>query len=338
MTADKAALIEAPWLVADIGGTNARFALARDGGRRLDEVASVRCADFAGPEEAVRGYLDDLGVACPCVAAFAVAAPVLADAIHLTNSTWAFSRVSLQRALGLEEFVVINDFAALAQALPSLQPAHYRVFAGPVPAAGAAMAVLGPGTGLGVAAIVPSSRGWVVVPGEGGHATLSASTPFELEVLQAIRRRFDHVSAERVLSGMGLPTLYGAVSTLRGEPGAVRDGEEVTRRAIGGEAAAAATLDMFCALLGEFAGNVALMFGARGGVFLGGGIVGQLGELFVRSPFRDRFESKGRFTPWLREVATPLIIAPEAALLGAAAALAVALTRRDENAYIRPKR
>ena len=338
MTFDKAPPIEAPWLVADIGGTNARFALARDAGRALDEFASARCADFAGVEEAVRGYLDGLCGACPRAAAFAVATPVLGDAIHLTNSRWAFSRAALQRALGLEALVVINDFVALAHALPTLQPAQYRVFAGPAPTAGAAMAVVGPGTGLGVAAIVPAPRGWIVVPSEGGHATLSATTPFEFEVLQAIRGRFDHVSAERVLSGLGLPTLYAAVADVRGERGAARDGEEVTRRAIGGEASAAATLDMFCALLGEFAGNVALMFGARGGVFIGGGIVAQLGELFVRSPFRDRFESKGRFTPWLREVATPIITAPHVTLQGAAAALAVALTRADENAYIRPKR
>jgi glucokinase len=325
MTLDRENLVEAPWLVADIGGTNARFALVRGGGRFIDEVASMRCADFTGPQEALREYLDRVGVTCPRVAAFAVATPVLTDAIQLTNSAWAFSRAALQSALGLDRLLVINDFAALAHALPTLQPAQYRVFAGPAPAAGEAMAVIGPGTGLGVAAIVPSPRGWIAVPSEGGHATLSAGTPFELEVLQAIRRRFEHVSAERVLSGIGLPTLYTAVAAVRGEPGEVRNAEEVTRRAIAGETCAAATLDTFCALLGGFAGNIALTFGAHGGVFIGGGIVAELGEPFLRSSFRERFESKGRFTPWLREVATPLITAREAALLGAAAALAEAL-------------
>lgn len=325
MTFEKEGLPETPWLVADIGGTHARFALVRGSGRTIDEIVSVRCADFAGPQEALRAYLDRVGVACPRVAAFAVAAPVLADAIHLTNSAWAFSRAALQRALGLEHLLVINDFAALAHALPALQPAQYRVFAGPAPAAGFAMAVIGPGTGLGVAAIVPSPRGWIAVPSEGGHATLSAATPLEFEVLQAIRRRVEHVSAERVLSGIGLPTLYSAVAVLRGEPGEVRNAAEVTQRAIAGETCAAATLDMFGALLGGFAGNVALTFAARGGVFIGGGVAAELGEAFLRSPFRDRFECKGRFTPWLREVATPLITAREAALLGAAAALAEAL-------------
>ena len=325
MTSEKRALPETPWLVADIGGTHARFALVRGSGRAIDEVVSVRCADFTGPQEAVRAYLERIGVACPRVAAFAVAAPVLADAIRLTNSAWAFSRAALRSALGLGHLLVINDFAALAFALPALQPAQYRVFAGPAPAAGLAMAVIGPGTGLGVAAIVPSPQGWIAVPSEGGHATLSAATLFELEVLQAIRQRFEHVSAERVLSGIGLPTLYGAVAMLRGEPGEVSNAEEVTQRAIAGEACAAAALDLFCALLGGFTGNVALTFAARGGVFIGGGIVAELGEAFLRSPFRDRFESKGRFTPWLREVATPLITAREAALFGAAAALAEAL-------------
>ena len=325
MTFEKEGLPESPWLVADIGGTNARFALVRGSGRTIDEVVSVRCAEFTGPLDALRAYLDRVGVACPRVAAFAVAAPVLADTIRLTNSAWAISCAALQRGLALERLLVINDFAALAHALPVLQPAQYRVFAGPAPAAGLAMAVIGPGTGLGVAAIVPSPRGWSAVPSEGGHATLSASTPFELEVLQDMRRRFEHVSAERVLSGIGLPTLYGCVAALRGEPGEVRNAEEVTQRAIAGEPCATATLDMFCALLGGFAGNVALTFGARGGVFIGGGIVAELGEAFFRSPFRARFESKGRFTPWLQEVATPLITAPHAALQGAAAALAEVL-------------
>jgi glucokinase len=293
---------ETPWLVADIGGTNARFALVHGGGRTIDEVASLRCADYAGPQDALRAYLD-------------------APAWRVRG----WPRSPWQRSLQLERLLVINDFAALVRALPALQPAQYRVFAGPAPAAGSAMAVIGPGTGLGVAAIVPSPRGWIAVPSEGGHATLSADTPFELEVLQEMRRRFAHVSAERVVSGIGLPALYESVAQVRGEPGQVGSAAEVTQRAIAGEVRAAATLDMFCALLGGFAGNVALTFAARGGVFIGGGIAAQLGEMFFRSPFRDRFESKGRFTPWLREVATPLITAPQAALLGAAAALAEAI-------------
>lgn len=325
--ADAAA--DAPWLVADIGGTNVRFALLSPSTREpLDAPLHLRCADFSGPEEAAREFLRRAGGPRPRLAAFAVATPLNADLIKLTNSHWAFTHIGVKTSLNLDGLVLINDFEALALSLPALRADQYRVFAGPAPAlpARAAMAVIGPGTGLGVAGVIPTLNGWFAVPGEGGHVTLAPADDRESEVLRAARAEFPHVSAERLLSGIGLPTLYRALATVRGESGAARreipPTEEITARAAAGtDPCAIETMEMFCALLGSFSGNVALTLGARAGVFIGGGIVPRLGELFTGSRFRERFEAKGRFQPYLQAIPTPLLTAADAALAGAGQAI-----------------
>lgn len=323
--------LERPWLLADIGGTNARFGWLAAGQLQPAHVETLPTAGHATPALAARHYLamlaDRLGPAYapPQAAAWAVATAVGGDEVRFTNSGWAFSRAATQAELGLRELCVLNDFEALALSLPHLQTHQVRRFAGP-PAglAGAALAVIGPGTGLGVAGLLPTAQGWMAVPGEGGHASLSAADDFEAAVLAAVRREYPHVSAERLLSGIGLPVLHAAVAQVAGLPATAREASEVVAGALQQrDPACLRTVDCFCALLGSFAGNVALTLGARGGVYIGGGIVPRLGEAFFSSPFRQRFEAKGRFQAYLQAVPTLLITDTLAALTGAAYALEV---------------
>ncbi len=319
-----------PWLVADIGGTNARFGWIGQAGTSPGHVRTLSCAEHAGPAEAAAAYLAELHQELgghyqpPGAAAWAVATAVGADEVVLTNSGWRFSRAAAEHELGLRCLRLLNDFEALALALPRLRPTQLRaVGRTPEPPAGGALAVVGAGTGLGVAAIVPHAGAWVAVPGEGGHATLAAADDHEAEVLAAARREFPHVSAERLLSGIGLPVLHRAVAAVDGLTAADLAAELIVERGLAGtDAHCSRTLDLFCALLGSFAGNVALTVGARGGVFIGGGIVPRLGERFFVSRFRERFEAKGRFRPYLQAIPTWLITDTLAALTGAQAALA----------------
>jgi glucokinase len=341
-TADTAAQprLQRPWLVADIGGTNARFGWVPPGSLVPEHVVSLAVAEHAGPVAAARAYLSGLeaarggAAAVPHAAAFAVATAVGSDHVALTNSDWAFSRESVRGQLGLDALLVLNDFEALALSLPKLTPAQVRPILAPrqvgaaglaKPAPGCALAVIGPGTGLGVAGIVPTPHGWVALPGEGGHASLAPADDFEAALLAAVRNEFRHVSAERLLSGIGLPVLHGAVAAVTGSAVPLAQpltASEIVARGLSGEdEACVRTLESFCSLLGGFAGNVALTLGARGGVFIGGGIVPRLGEHFYASRFRERFEAKGRFQAYLQAIPTALITDTLAALTGAALAL-----------------
>lgn len=320
-----------PRLVADIGGTNARFGWIAAPGESVSRVHKLAAEDFAGPAEAAQAYL--AGVAAgrgapadrraPRHAAFAVATSVVGDRVSFTNSAWAFSRREAQAALGLDSLQILNDFESLALSLPGLGPGQLRAHGACPPQAGGALAVVGPGTGLGVGAVVKTPAGaWVAMPGEGGHATLAAVDAFESELLAWVRRSHAHVSAERLLSGIGLPLLHRALAAVQGvaaEPLSAAD--IVTQGAVGSDALCSQTLDCFCALLGSFAGNVALTLGARGGLYIGGGIVPRFADRFFASDFRQRFEAKGRFQPYLAAIPTALITDTLAALGGAALAI-----------------
>jgi glucokinase len=310
-----------PWLVADIGGTNARFGWVDDPDRGVEQVRQLSVAGLAGPAEAVQAYLAQLPAGSrPRNAAIAVATAVRDDEVELTNSHWRFSRSALQSALGLESLQVLNDFEALALSLPRLKPAQLRPH-GALPVAAGTLAVIGPGTGLGVGGVTQTARGWVALPGEGGHATLAPADDHESALLQYARSRHAHVSAERLLSGIGLPLLHEAVAAVAGAAAEALTAEQVVERGLAGDALCGQALDSFCALLGGFAGNVALTLGARGGVYIGGGIVPRLGERFFASRFRERFEAKGRFREYLAAIPTALITDTHAALAGAALAI-----------------
>lgn len=322
-----------PCLVADVGGTNARFAWLAAQGEPVSHVTILPVQDHAGPAAAARAYLAALEVqlggamAAPRAMALAVATAVAGDRVELTNGHWSFSRAQLCADLGLTTLLVLNDFEALALSLPRLQASQLRFWPGVQMAAsvppGSAMAVIGPGTGLGVAGVLRLRQAWVALAGEGGHATLAAANAFEAELLAHVRRDYAHVSAERLLSGIGLPVLHAAVAAVRGQAVAeLLTAAQIVERGLAGSCGICSqTLDAFCALLGGFAGNVALTLGARAGVYIGGGIVPRLGERFFASEFRARFEAKGRFEPYLQAIPTALITDTLAALSGAAMAL-----------------
>lgn len=314
-------------LLADVGGTHVRFASQSQAQGPLEHLGRYACSDFETLADAIFYHLHREGLPRPRSCAIGIATAVIGDHVRMTNHHWSFSTRALQSALGAQRLLVINDFAALALALPALGPQSVRKVGGGEAVAGAPMGLVGPGTGLGVSGLLPSQDGGapVAVAGEGGHITLSSYEPEEREVLDLLHRRLGHVSAERALSGPGLEHLYQALAELRGlklARGEGRDAPAITAAALADEPFSADVLRMFCGLLGEFAGNVALTLGARGGLYVGGGIVPALGEWFDASPFRARFESRGRLTSYLRGVPTFVVTdGDHAALLGASRAL-----------------
>lgn len=316
-----------PWLVADIGGSNARFGLVLQPDAGVQHVRTIPVPAHADPVKATRVYLREISLLlgaefrAPHKAAFAVATVTAGDKISFTNSHWSFSKAAVQAELELDTFLVLNDFEALALSLPRLSAAQLRPHQ-QLPQAKGTLAVIGPGTGLGVAGVMQTPMGWVALAGEGGHATLAPCDDFESAILAQVRQGHDHVSAERLLSGIGLPVLHGAVAQVRGSASPLLSAEAIVERGLAGsDAICSETLDTFCALLGSFAGNVALTMGARGGVYIGGGIVPRLGERFFTSRFRACFEAKGRFRPYLENIPTALITDTLAALTGAAMAI-----------------
>lgn len=308
-------------LLADIGATNARFALLPAGARTVEEEAVLPVTDFPDIGAAIEHYLAGRGVR-PARAGIAIANPVIGDRIRMTNHHWEFSIEETRRRLGYDRLLVLNDFTALALSLPELADADREQVGPGTPVAGATIALLGPGTGLGVSGLVPAAGGVAALSGEGGHVTMAAADDREADILGVLRRHFGHVSAERVLSGMGLENLYRAVCELDGiapEPLAAAD---VSRRALdASDPSCAEALATFCAMLGTVAGNLALTLGAQGGVYVGGGIVPRLSRYFHGSVFRRRFESKGRFQGYLAAIPTYVIVARHPAFLGVAAAL-----------------
>lgn len=309
-------------LVADIGGTNARFAMFFDDAGTLSNERSLRCDRYAGPVEAIAAYLNETNSPRPHEIAMAVATPVTGDRIKLTNSRWDFSVEETRQALGLDRLLMLNDFTALALSLPQLTAAQQRQVGSGHAAANAAIALIGAGTGLGVSGLLPTKHGWVPIEGEGGHVSFSPANLREAEILRIVWREFPHVSAERLISGIGLDPLYRAVAELEGRLGPALAPATITERAMrNNDDLCRDVMNTFCAMLGTAAANLAVTLGARGGVYIGGGIVPRLGEFFDRSPFRERFESKGRFSNYLKAIPTKVILAEYPALTGAAQAL-----------------
>ena len=310
-------------LLADIGGTYARFGLRGPGGEPIEE-RTLATADYPGLAEAARAYLDGLpGSVTPTEGVFAGAGPVEGDLIALTNCPWRFSVEETRRALGLRRLVAINDFVAQALAVPVLAPEERVKLTGrgePVP--GRAIGVIGAGTGLGVAGLLPIPSGWQPLPSEGGHVSFAPGDEVEAEVLRVLRPRFPghHVSNERLLTGGGLVNLATALAGIEGRDLGPLEPPDVTARAADGSCRfCAEAVRRFSGILGSAAGDLALVLLARGGVFLAGGVVPRLGSLFDVALFRDRFEAKGRFRDYLAQVPTYLAARTDTGLMGAAA-------------------
>ena len=308
-------------LVADIGGTNARFALLSEGSEMPQQEATLPCAQFADLRSAAASYLSARGNPPVNEAAVAVATPITGDRLKLTNNDWTFSVEQTRTQLGLDRLVMVNDFTALALSLPLLGVDEYRQVGGGSPVPNTPIALIGAGTGLGVSGLVPARGGWIPIQGEGGHTAFSPITLRETEVLKTMWRTYDHVSTERLASGPGLVSLRDSLAAIDGTAAPPVTPEEIARRGReGADALCREALEMFCGILGSAAANLCVTLGARGGVFIGGGIVPSLGDWFDRSPFRARFEHKGRFRSYVAAVPTYVITARNPALRGAARA------------------
>ncbi|NML17753.1 glucokinase [Azohydromonas caseinilytica] len=313
-------------LVGDIGGTHARFALVRGPQGRPAAQHTLSTGAYPDLASAVAAYLQAVG-ARPVEAAIAIACAIEGDELRMTNNRWQFSVEATRRRLGLQRLLMLNDWEAMAYAVPAFQPPDLLHLGGGAPVAGAPCALLGPGTGLGVSSLVRSRGGeWVAIAGEGGHVSVAPGNEREADILRVLWTEHAHVSAERLVSGMGLENLYRAIARLDGVAPQPLAAAEVCARALArADAQCEEALLSFCSLLGNVAGNLALTLGARGGVYFGGGILGRIGAdyLLERSPLRRSFEAKGRFAPYLQRVPTYLIRAEQPALLGAAIALGV---------------
>ena len=308
-------------LVGDVGGTNARFALARrvEGRIVLDHHESFPAHEHPTFLGGVKAFLDGCDVK-PSGGVLAVAGPVTDGAIDLTNSPWRVSEGELQ-TLGLNPVRLINDFEALAWGAPIVPEDQLASLGGPAEGQhDAAIAVLGPGTGFGVSALARDSHGReIALPSEGGHACFAPGDAVEDEILRILRRRYDRVSIERLICGPGLLNMHRALAEIDGRETHVDDPAEITREALEDmNSPCGATLARFCAILGAVAGDIALTMGARGGVYIAGGIAPRILPFLKASPFRERFERKGRFQPYMEAIPTKVILHKHAALLGAA--------------------
>ena len=302
-------------LLADMGGTNARFALAEPGGTPVEERHFL-VRDFAEPSDAIDAYLGDRKVA---EAVIAVATPIDGDEVRFTNSRWAFSIEGLRRRHGLEQLTVINDFVAQALAMPHLAAHEVEQMGGGTGAPARPIGVLGPGTGLGVSALIPSRGSWTALSTQGGHVSFAPADAREQAVLECLRQRFGHVSNEHVLSGQGLLNLAQALAAIDNRACAAESPEEVSEAARDDQCPSCReAVTMFSAILGAAAGDLALVYGAHGGVFVAGGICLRLGPLFDRAAFRHRFEAKGRMRQYVESIPIWLVLRRDTGLLGAA--------------------
>jgi glucokinase len=306
-------------LLGDIGATNARFALLSDG--VLGPIQYFTVAEFPRFPDVVDAFFKgDRRPSAVRHAALAVAGPVEGARCVFTNCLWTIDANELCTEFALSNVHLCNDFEAAALSLPYLTAADLYRLGGGEPVGGQPMAVLGPGTGLGVACLVRGSQGSIPIATEGGHVTMAATSRREDAIIDYLRRQFGHVSAERVVSGSGLENLYRAVVALDGVEAPQRDAAEITTAALdGGCPIARAALEMFCAMLGTIAGNIALTFGARGGVYIAGGIAPRITDFMARSDFRARFEHKGRFRTYLEAIPSSVIMHPAATFIGLSA-------------------
>jgi glucokinase len=312
-----------PRLLGDIGGTNVRWAWQESAASGLEDISVQPCVVSASLQDSAIHYLASHERRSPMWAGMGVATTVTGDDVRFTNNSWQFSISGFQKALSLERCLVINDFTALALSLPALKPHDVRSIGGGDAVAGAPIALLGPGTGLGVSGLVPDASGHCrALAGEGGHVTLAATDDLQATLLGVLRNKFQHVSAERVLSGAGLVNLYQAICSMQGCRVRELQPSDVTDGAVAGtDAQCVLAVKYFTQFLGNVAGNLALTLGSKGGVYIGGGIVPRLGTTFDDVLFRESFEDKGRYRSMLSEMPIWVITAQTPALMGASRAL-----------------
>ncbi len=311
-------------LVGDIGGTHARFAIAEvKGGRvKLIEPRTYEDRDHPSLLAAVKAYLGEAGGERPREAVLAVAGPVTDGAVAFTNARWTLSEAELKAEAGFASARLINDFTAQAHGAPRLSPEGLTRIGPEVEGQdGASIAVLGPGTGFGVGGLIREGGRSAAIAGEGGHITFAPCDELEVEILRRMVHEHGRVSVERLLSGPGLHDLYRTLAAIDDAPASLPDEREVQKAAEAGDPLAARAVERFCMILGATAGDIALVMGARGGVYITGGVAQKLAGWIAKGGFRARFEDKGRFAGYMRAIPTFLITEPYAALIGAASLL-----------------
>ncbi len=309
-------------LVADIGGTNARFAIAEAGPKSISirRVEVIRAAEFKTARDAVGAYLNLVGEK-PRRACFAAAAPILGDVVDFTNSPWRLAKDEIKMAFGLDEFLIINDFYALAAGVAHLSDDDLLTVKTGIGVATAPTLVIGPGTGFGQALIVPTHSGSKIVATEGGHVAFAPRTDEETKVMKFIARDHARVSVERLLSGQGLVSIYRALCSHANSPAILLQARDISAAPVSEHPIAGHAVKMFCRILGGVVGDAVLSTGARGGVVLGGGILPKIREIFLASEFVERFCDKGRMQDYVVAVPVRMIIKEGAALYGAAVAM-----------------
>ncbi len=314
-------MIERCLLIGDIGGTNARFALATPDRPGFHGVLELRCEDFASADDAISHYLSVTNAKAPDAVCLAAAGPVVDEAVKITNNHWDISAADTRKDFGIDAVRLLNDFTAIAYSIPLLTEAEVRSI-GPdeqqsLPKENFDVAILGPGTGLGVAGLCRRGTTLVPITGEGGHVGFAPETPLQLEILKVLRDTFDRVSAERVIAGSGLENIHRALQIIRAESGPKLSAAEIFAERGPGNLAEEA-VDVFFELLGQVAGDVALTFGAADGVYIAGGIAKRYPDLLEKSRFRSGFEGKGRRRALMEQIPTRLITYGQPGLLGAA--------------------
>jgi glucokinase len=325
----RTAFADGPRLLADIGATHARFALQTAPGV-FTAVRVLLCEDFDGIVSLLRYYLKDHADMRLHHAALAVANPISGDFVRMTNRDWQFSTDAVRRELGLTTLLIVNDFTALAMAIPGLTHGDLMQVGQGAPAPNAVIGVLGPGTGLGVSGVIPTADGFVTLGSEGGHVNFAPGDEREFAILQTAWKEWPHVSNERLISGPGMEIIHRALAARNGVAAQARKAAEIVNSALDEQdPLCLEVLECFCGMLGAAAANLAVTLGAFGGIFIGGGIVPRMGEWFAGSPFRARFEAKGRFSSYLADIPTYVITTPHPALHGVATILAEHLRGRS---------
>lgn len=303
-------------LLADLGGTHVRFARGREG--ELAAMEKLVCTDFNSFSDAIRFYLDKYPLNTPCQVCFAIASPLSGDQVEMTNSPWSFSLSQLQQEFSLDQLYAINDFEAIAHAVPHLQSSQLLQFGGGNRDSRGNMAVLGPGTGLGVKHLTRCEHGWKVLMGEGGHVDFAPVDETDLLLWQSLKSSHSHVATEDLLSGRGLQYIYNALCAQHNEETRFTDSVAIINAGLNNRCEfCVKTLAQFLRILGSFAGNLALNLNTTGGVYLCGGVITALAPLLPESDFRARFEAKGRFQPYVENIPVFLVTEPEPGLMGA---------------------
>ncbi|MEM6415245.1 MAG: glucokinase [Pseudomonadota bacterium] len=312
------------FLIADIGGTNARFAIAtaRGDGIEVDQVKSFLTNDYDTGVAAIESYLVSVKVR-PDTACLAAAGPLVNDTVRFTNTHWVLQLAEMREAFGFNHIRIVNDFYALASGVHALSDDNFLKLNPGTPVPNAPQLVIGPGTGFGQALIIPTQNGNEIVATEGGHLTFAPMTKIEREINDIVALECGRVSVERLLSGPGIEAMYAALCEIHGTRGTLNKADEITRAALSEHCVIAReTLNIFCGIFGRVCGDAVLATGARGGVLIGGGISPKIKSLLLKSQFLDNFYDKGRLSDYLKAVPIRLIVSESIALLGAARIIA----------------